>query len=87
MNAAVKKALLEKIEALTPEQVAEVENFLEFVAAKARKRAAMDRLLEIAPALEAAGAPPMTEEEIMDEVRAVRAERKARFAGGDAGRS
>jgi hypothetical protein len=79
------QTLIEKIQALPPERIAEVEDFVEFIAAKTRRRAALDRLLEIAPALEAAGVPPMTEEEIQAEVDAVRAERRAR--GGNAARS
>ena len=41
---------------------------------------ALDRLLKLAPALEAAGAEPMSEEEIVAEVKAVRAERRAKLA-------
>jgi hypothetical protein len=76
------QALLEKIQALPPERLDEVEDFVDFLAAKTRRLAALDRLLAIAPALEAAGVPPMTEEEIQAEVDAVRAERRARSGGG-----
>jgi hypothetical protein len=55
-----------------------VEDFVEFLAAKASKRSALDRLLAIAPALEAAGAAPMNEDEIAAEIDAARAERRAR---------
>ncbi len=75
----VEKVLIEKIKQLPPQQIAEVEDFVEFLADKASKRAALDRLLSIAPAVEAAGIPPMTEEEIAAEVKAVRAERRARI--------
>ena len=44
---------------------------------QAGRRAALARLLTVAPAIEAAGAPPITEEEIAAEVEAARAERKA----------
>ena len=77
------QAILEKIRALPPEQFGEVEDFVDFLAAKARRRAGLDRLLAIAPALEAAGVPPMTEEEIQAEVDAVRAARRARGRGAD----
>lgn len=80
MNATVEQQLVEKIRELSPQQVAEVEDFIEFLTSKARKRAAMDRLLAIAPALEAAGAEPITEEEIATEINAARAERRARQA-------
>ena len=78
MNATVERDLIAKIKALSPQQVAEVEDFVEFLAAKSKRRAAFDRLLAIAPALEAAGVEPMTEDEIADEVRAARAERRVR---------
>ena len=80
MNATIEQALMSKIRTLTPQQVAEVEDFVEFLAAKSRKNAAIDRLLAIAPALEAAGVPPMSEDEIVEEIRAARAERRARQA-------
>jgi len=65
--------LFEKIQALQPEQLGELEDFVDFISAKSRRRAALDRLLAIAPALEAAGAPTITEAEIQAEVDAVRA--------------
>ncbi len=70
MNATVEQALISKLRTLSPQQVAEVEDFVEFLAGKASKRLALDRLLAIAPALEAAGVAPMSEEEIMAEVKA-----------------
>lgn len=81
---------MKKIEALPAERIAEVEDFVDFIATKDRRRAAIDRLLAIAPAIEAAGIPPMTEDEIQAEVDAVRAERRqarAKPGGGSADRS
>ncbi len=78
MNATVEQSLISKIRTLSPQQVAEVEDFVEFLAAKAKKRAALDRLLAMAPALEAAGAEPMSEDEIAAEIEAAREERRAR---------
>lgn len=78
MNATVEQALISKLRTLSPQQVAEVEGFVEFLASKAQKCGALDRLLAIAPALEAAGVAPMSEEEIATEVKAARAERRAR---------
>jgi hypothetical protein len=77
MNAQISQ-LLAKLEALPPERRAEVEDFVDFLAAKARKQAAFDRLLTIAPALQATGVTPLTEDEINAEIKAVRAERRAR---------
>lgn len=87
MNATVEQSLMSKIRLLSPQQVAEVENFVEFLATKARKRNALDRLLSIAPALEAAGASPMSEDEIAAEIDAARAERRARQAAASASTS
>jgi Protein of unknown function (DUF2281) len=75
MNATVEQALLSKIRSLSPQQVAEVEDFVEFLSAKSKKNAALDRLLAIAPALEAAGQAPMSEDEIAAEIAAARAGR------------
>ncbi|MBK7677627.1 MAG: hypothetical protein IPJ27_24390 [Candidatus Accumulibacter sp.] len=69
---------MSKIRTLSPQQVAEVEDFVEFLATKVRKRRALDRLLAIAPALEAVGAAPMSEGDVAAEVDAVRAERRVR---------
>jgi hypothetical protein len=89
MNETSEQALISKIRALSPQQVATVEDFVEFLAAKSKRRAAFDRLLAIAPALEAAAVAPMSEEEIAAEVKAARTERRARAQakGSGAGRS
>lgn len=86
MNATVEQGLISKIRTLSPQQVAEVEDFVEFLAAKSKKRAALERLLAIVPALEAAGAEPMSEDEIAGEIKAARAERRAREAAGSPGK-
>jgi hypothetical protein len=78
MSAPPELSLISKIRTLSPEQMTEVEDFVEFLATKARKRVAMDRLLAIAPALEAAGATPITEDEIASEVDATRAQRQSK---------
>ena len=89
MNATVEQALMSKIRTLSPQQLAEVDDFVEFLAARSKKSAALDRLLAIAPALEAAGIEPMSEDEIAAEVKAEikasRAERRAREAAKDSG--
>jgi hypothetical protein len=76
--------LYEKLKALPPQRRAEVEDFMDFLARKEARAAALDRLLAIAPALEAAGVPPITEEEIQAEIQAARAERCARAAATQA---
>jgi hypothetical protein len=77
--------LIETLKSLPAQQRAEVEDFVEFLAAKAKKRAAWDRLLAIAPALEAAGVAPMSEEEITAEIKAARAERRTRMPAAEPG--
>ena len=69
--------LIEKLEQLPPQQLAEVEDFVDFLANKSRRSAAWQRLLAIVPALEAVGDTPMSMEEINAEVKAARAERRA----------
>lgn len=75
MNTRAEDDLFDKIRALTPQQVLEVRDFVEFLASQSRKRAALDRLLAVAPALAAAGVPAPTEEEVEAEVRAARRQR------------
>ena len=78
-----KQALIAKIEALPAERIAEVEDFVDFIAAKARRLSALERLRAIAPALKAAGALSLTEEEIEAEVNAVRAVQRVSSANAD----
>jgi uncharacterized membrane protein (DUF2068 family) len=80
MAATLEERLIDSIKALSPQQIAEVVSFAEFLSARSARQAAFDRLLAIAPALEAAGFKPPSEEEIEAEVAAVRAERRARLA-------
>lgn len=81
MNTTVERNLISKLRALSPQQMAEVEDFVEFLATKSKKRAALDRLLAIAPALEVAGVAPTSEDEIATEIEAAREARRARQAG------
>lgn len=72
------QVLIEKLEQLPPQQLAEVEDFVDFLANKSRRSAAWERILAIAPAMEAAGIPPMSMDEINAEIKAARAERRAK---------
>ena len=83
MNAIVEQALMSKIRTLSPQQLAEVDDFVEFLAARSKKSAALDRLLAIVPALEAAGAEPMSEDEVAAEIKAeIKACSTIAFIGG-----
>jgi len=61
---------------LTPETLAQLLK-------EAVRRQAGRRLLDAAKRIQAAGIPPMSDEEIIAEVKAVRAERRARQAKAD----
>lgn len=75
MNAMTEQTLIAKLRALPPEKQAEVMDFVEFVSARAARRAGIDRLLAVAPALAAVGIEPMTEGEISAEIKAARVAR------------
>ena len=85
MNSTLEQTLMSKLRTLSAQQLAEVDDFVEFLAARSKKSAALDRLLSIAPALEAAGGAPMSEDEIAAEIKAARAERRVREAPKDLG--
>ena len=73
------QVIVEKLRQLPQQQLAEVEDFVDFLVSRAHKSAALDRLLAIAPALAAAGVEPMSEAEaaaLVQEVRAARHEKK-----------
>ena len=70
------QVIVEKLRQLPSQELAEVEDFVDFLVSRALKAAALDRLLAVAPALALAGAEPMSEDEAADLVRAVRAERR-----------
>lgn len=69
--------LLEKLRQLPVEKLLEVEDFVDFLANKSRREAAFDRLLAVAPALQAAGVEPTSDEEVVALVKEVRAGRRA----------
>lgn len=81
MDAASEQALISRIRTLTPRQIAQVEEFVDFLAAKAKRRAALDRLLAVAPALEAAGVEPLTDEQVAAEIEAARSTRRKGESG------
>lgn len=77
MDGSVEQSLLIKIRMLTPQQLAEVLDFVEFLASKSAREAAFDRFLAVAPAARAAGAEPISEEEIAAEIKAAHVDRHA----------
>lgn len=78
MNTPNEQALLEKLKALPPERVAEVEDFVDFLAAREARTAAAEHLGESLARLDALNLPPMSDEEIAAEIQAARQDRGAR---------
>ncbi len=64
MNARIEQTILEKLKQLSPQRLAEVEDFVEFLAAKDRREQAMERLRALRHRQ-----PPeeITEQEMQDE--------------------
>lgn len=69
--------LADRIAALPPAAQDEVGDFIDFLSEQVRKRAAWDRLLAVAPALEAAGLAVEDEADIAAEIAAARAGRRS----------
>jgi len=78
MNTPNEQALLEKLKALPPERVAEVRDFVEFLASREERAAAGARLGNALAKLDALGLPPLSDEEIEAEIQASRQDRIAR---------
>ena len=70
-----KRTLIEKLDQLPPERVAEVEDFVDFLTSKTRDKAYGD-FLAVAEEVAKSGVPPMTPEEIEAEIKAYRDERR-----------
>jgi hypothetical protein len=77
MSARDDELLFEKLRNLPPQQRAEVEDFVDFLTSRARKRGAVDRLFDAMGKLSALE-PPLSEEEIDAEIAAARADRARR---------
>ena len=79
---AIETRLLERLKQLTPTRVAEVVDFVEFLAAREQRAAAIEGLRALHARLpDDEEIPPELEQEIVDEIRAYRAERRQRNAG------
>ncbi len=70
-----KRALIAKLDQLPPKRMAEVEDFVDFLASKTRRRAAQAILEGVSRAAKA-GSKPMSMDEIQAEVNAVRRARR-----------
>ena len=75
---AIESQLIERLKKLPPSRVAEVVDFVEFLAAREERAAAAQRLTDGLARLDALDLPPISEDEVEDEVQAARRERRAR---------
>ena len=74
----IEPALIEKLQKLPPQRLAEVKDFVEFLAAREERAAAGARLGESLARLDALGLPPLSDQEIEAEIQAARQDRAAR---------
>ncbi len=77
----IEPAFIEKLQKLPPQRLAEVKDFVEFLAAREERAAAGMRLGESLYRLDALGLPAVSDEEIEAEIQAARQDRTARVAG------
>lgn len=76
--AAIEPTLIQKLQKLPPQRLAEVADFVEFLAAREERAAAGARLGESLAKLDALHMPPLSDDEIAAEIEAAREERAAR---------
>ena len=75
--ATVTPSLIEKLQKLPPQRMAQVEEFVEFLATREARLSAGQRLSETLSKLDALNLQPLTEEEIEAEIQLSRQERAA----------
>jgi Protein of unknown function (DUF2281) len=75
---AIEPALIQKLQKLPAQRLAEVEDFVEFLAARETRTNASKRLGESLAKLDALNLPSPSDEEIEAEIQAARAERTTR---------
>lgn len=73
---AIEMQLLEWLKKLPPSRVAEVVDFVEFLASREERSAAARRLTQGLDRLDALDLPPLTQDEVADEVQAARRSRR-----------
>ncbi len=78
--AQIEPALIEKLQKLPPQRLAEVRDFVEFLAAREERASAGARLGESLAKLDALNLPALSDEEIEAEIQAARQDRSARRA-------
>ena len=75
---AIEVQLIERLKKLPPARVAEVVDFVEFLASREERAAAAQRLTQGLARLDALKLPEITEDEVQAEVQAARQERRSR---------
>jgi Protein of unknown function (DUF2281) len=75
---AIEAQLIERLKKLPPSRVAEVVDFVEFLASREERVAAAQRLTQGLARLDALKLPEIPEDEVEAEIQAVRQERRAR---------
>ena len=73
----VEPTLIQKLQKLPPQRLAEVADFVEFLAAREARAEAGARLGESLAKLDALNLPPLSDEEIEAEIQAARQDRAA----------
>lgn len=76
--AAIETTLIEKLQKLPPQRLAEVRDFVEFLATREERAAAGALLGESLARLDALNLPPLSDEDIAAEIQAARQDRTAR---------
>lgn len=85
MNQRADEALIARINQLPPERRAQVEDFVDFLCAQERRREAGEALSAMWARRPQEELTPEIDQMIIEEVRAVRAEKRAARAGGACG--
>ena len=75
---AIEIQLMERLKKLPPNRVAEVVDFVEFLASREERAAAAQRLGNGLARLDALKLPPISEDEVEEEIQATRRERGTR---------
>ncbi len=75
---AIETNLLEKLKRLPPSRVAEVVDFVDFLAAREERAAAAQRLTEALAKLDTLNLPPISEADVAAEVQAARRQRRSK---------
>ena len=76
---AIEAQLIERLKKLPPSRVAEVVDFVDFLAAREERTAAAQRLADGLAKLDALDLPPIPEDDVEVEVQAARHDRRARL--------